>query len=161
GKFGKCLNKKIQKYVSITQSKRHANMKTEASFGCIFYKGIEKLIRFSILKRIFNSIRTKKTEYYRNIFVKFVSLFNTDFSPNIVRFLNMYPVKDLQYLHILCKDDEGKTVWTGFKQPERITSLLNNEITRRLQNRIVYLSILALLISFIFLLISILCKKAT
>jgi hypothetical protein len=126
-------------------------------FGCKINSNATIDIKYPIIKKIWNFFRKKNIYYYQILFNNFYRLFNKDFSPDIVNLLNSYPVKDIQFLHLTCKEKSGDNDF-GFKNPERISILLNNEITRRIQNRTVLISILALVISLVSVIITIINK---
>jgi len=69
----------------------------------------------------------------------FMKLMKGRFSLDMVDFFDNRSIKELQYLLLKCKED--------IKEPDRIISFLNTEINRRIQSRVICISLFSMVIS--------------
>ena len=92
-----------------------------------------------------------KSKSSKDLVKKFEFLVKINLSEEFLTLIRKSNIKELNLFILKCKDD--------IENKERVISFLNNEINRRIQNRVVFLSTLALVISFASIIISIFIKK--
>ncbi len=93
-----------------------------------------------LLSRFVSSCKFKvNKDHGRMILDTFMKLMKGRFSLDMVEFFDNRSIKELQYLLLKCKED--------IKEPDRIISFLNTEINRRIQSRVICISLFSMVIS--------------
>ena len=92
-------------------------------------------------KRYRNERKLDRIESHgRYILDEFKKLMGKEYSLTLVSFFDERSTKELQYLLLKCTTK-------GVHEPDRAISFLTSEINRRIQNKIIYVSVSALFVS--------------
>jgi hypothetical protein len=93
------------------------------------------------ISRFRNEKKLNRDESHgRYILDEFKKLMGKEYSLNLVSFFDERSTKELQYLLLKCTTK-------GVHEPDRAISFLTSEINRRVQNKIIYVSVIALFVS--------------
>lgn len=96
----------------------------------------------NLIQRFLCWFKKRDDKYCEDLFELFIVFVKEPISKKgLVNLICRKPIKDLIYLQLKCKKEDG------IVEPASVLQFLDNEINRRIQSRIIFVSLIAVVIS--------------